>query len=39
MSPAFIPPFSDGLPGDTLDTNAPLGLSSSSASAISFVTS
>ena len=39
ISPAFIPPFSDGLPGETLDTNAPLGSSNFSASAISFVTS
>ena len=39
MSPAFIPPLSDGLFSATLATNAPLGSSSFSTSAISWVTS
>jgi len=39
ISPACIPAFSDGLFSATLATNAPLGLSNFSTSAISFVTS
>ena len=39
MSPALIPAFSDGLFSATLATNAPLGSSNFSTSAISSVTS
>ena len=38
ISPGFIPALSDGLPFATLTTNAPLGLSNFSTSAISLVT-
>ena len=38
MSPAKIPALSDGLPFATLATNAPLGSSNFSASAISLLT-
>ena len=38
MSPALIPPLSDGLFSATLATSAPLGSSNFSTSAISFVT-
>ena len=39
ISPALIPPLSDGLFSATLATNAPLGSSNFSTSAISWVTS
>ena len=38
ISPSLIPPLSEGLPGATLATKAPLALPNFSISAISFET-